>query len=57
MENTFPATAPESPAEMEAIEQMFAEMDRIDERIRRTQKEIEKLKAELRANREPVKAA
>jgi hypothetical protein len=57
MENTFPATAPENPAEMEAaIKRMFAEMELADERIRRTQKEINTLKAEIRAKREPVKA-
>lgn len=58
VESAIPATAPENPAEMEAaIKQMFAEMDRIDARIRRKQKEIERLKSETRAILNTLKAA
>ena len=57
VENAFPATAPENPAEMEvAINQMFAEMERIDERIRKKRIRIDKLKVETRAILKTLKA-
>ena len=43
-------TAPKTDADYEAaIQAMYAEMDRIDERIKKDQAEIDQLKAETRA--------
>jgi hypothetical protein len=58
MEETWPATAPtDDPAAIDtALKGMFAEMERIDERIRRSQQEIDGLKAETRAMLKALKA-
>jgi hypothetical protein len=58
MEEPWPATMPtDDPAAMDAaFLGMFAEMEQIDERIRRSQQEIEGLKAETRAMLKVLKA-
>jgi aspartate aminotransferase-like enzyme len=59
MQDTWPATAPtDDPAALEAaIQQMFSEMDRIDERIRRHRQETEGLKVETRAMLDSLRAS
>jgi hypothetical protein len=57
-DQTVPQTAPKTSAEYEAaIEQCLAEMERLQQQIKRDQAEIDSLKAETRAILAMMRAA